>query len=112
VVPRKKTKLLGALVQRFSTIIGPIWTLNQGRKKSKNHVKERTLNHQFFAGSFMKKLGSLKIFKNQELEVLLFLKNKRNQCMSHYQRTTQHDKSPHNREGHFSGLVVYAWPSK
>jgi hypothetical protein len=72
--PKEKTKLLGALVQRFSRIIGPIWTLNQGPKKSKNHVKEPTLNHQFFAGSFMKDLGSLKMFKNQELEVLLFLK--------------------------------------
>jgi hypothetical protein len=60
----------------------------------------------------MEKLGSLKIFKNQELEVLSFLKIKRNQCMSYYQRTAQHDKYPHNREGHFSGLVVYAWPSK
>jgi hypothetical protein len=60
----------------------------------------------------MKKLGSLKIFKNQELEVLLFLKIKRNQYMSYFQRTTQHDKYPHNRKGLFSGLVVYAWPLK
>lgn len=107
--PKEKTKLFGALVQWFSRIIGPIWTLNQGRKKSRNHVKECTLNQQFFAGSFMKKHGSLKILKNQELEVLLFLKIKRNQYMSYYQRTAQHHKYPHNSKGLFSGLVVYAW---
>jgi hypothetical protein len=60
----------------------------------------------------MKKLGSLKIFTNQELEVLLFLKIKRYQYMRYYQRTAQHDKYPHNRKALFSGLVVYAWPSK
>jgi hypothetical protein len=40
----------------------------------------------------MKKLGSLKIFKNQELELVLLLRIKRNKYMSYYQRTAQHDK--------------------
>lgn len=70
--PKVKTKLLGALVQRFSRIIRPIWTLNQGWKKSKNHVKEHTLNHKFFAGSFMKKLGSLKFSKTKNWSLFYF----------------------------------------
>jgi hypothetical protein len=43
------------LDRQFSKIIEPVLTLNQGSKKSKNHVKELTLNswfihenHQFF----------------------------------------------------------------
>jgi hypothetical protein len=40
----------------------------------KNQVKETTLDHQFFAGYFMRIANSFKIFKNLELGVFLTLK--------------------------------------
>jgi hypothetical protein len=56
------------LHKRF-LIIETIFTLNPCSQK----IKEPTLNHISFACSYMKANGSLKIFKNPKLEVLLSL---------------------------------------
>jgi hypothetical protein len=47
-------------------------TLTVGSKRSRELVKEPTLNHWFIVDSLRKPTGSLKMFKNTEPAVILF----------------------------------------